>query len=51
MTVITLIQTKPNIYKMDGADKLRIIRNMPDAKLRADVVEDCLNQLGARQAA
>jgi transcription-repair coupling factor (superfamily II helicase) len=51
MTVITLIQTKPNLYKMDGQDKLRIIRNMPDAKVRADVVEDCLNLLSEKKAA
>jgi transcription-repair coupling factor (superfamily II helicase) len=51
MTVITLIQTKPNIYKMDGQDKLRIVKNMPDAKARADVVEDCLNLLSEKKAA
>jgi transcription-repair coupling factor (superfamily II helicase) len=51
MTVITLIQTKPNIYKMDGQDKLRIVKNMPDAKARADVVEDCLNLLSEKIAA
>ena len=51
MTVITLIQTKPNIYKMDGQDKLRIVRHMPDAQQRADAVEDCLNLLAAKQAA
>ena len=51
MTVITLIQNKPNIYKMDGQDKLRIIKNMPDAKARADVVEDCLDLLSSKKAA
>jgi transcription-repair coupling factor (superfamily II helicase) len=51
MTVITLIQTKPNLYKMDGQDKLRIIRNMPDAKVRADVVENCLDLLSEKKAA
>jgi transcription-repair coupling factor (superfamily II helicase) len=51
MTVITLIQTKPSVYKMDGQDKLRIIKNMPDAKVRADVVEDCLDLLSEKKAA
>ena len=45
------LQNKPNIYKMDGQDKLRIIKNMPDAKARADVVEDCLDLLSSKKAA
>ncbi|WP_455204008.1 transcription-repair coupling factor [Kaarinaea lacus] len=51
MTVIRLIQTKPDVYKMDGQDKLRIIKSMPDADSRTKVIESCLDLLSQKQAA
>ena len=37
--VITLIQTQPQIYRLDGQDKLRITALLPDAPSRLAVVE------------
>ena len=45
MKIITLIQTKPKIYKMDGQDKLRIISDLPDAESRFAATEMLLAEL------
>jgi transcription-repair coupling factor (superfamily II helicase) len=45
MKIITLIQTQSKHYKMDGQDKLRIIKDMPDAESRFAAMEDLLDKL------
>lgn len=45
MKIITLIQGKPNTYKMDGPDKLRVIHDMPDIQSRTAMVADLLTLL------
>lgn len=45
MKVITLIQTKPKIYRMDGQDKLRIIGDFPDATARFAAMALFLHEL------
>lgn len=45
MKIITLIQTKSNIYKMDGQDKLRIVSDLPDAETRFAAIELLLSAL------
>lgn len=45
MKVITLIQTKPKIYRMDGQDKLRIIGDFPDASARFAAMALFLHEL------
>jgi transcription-repair coupling factor (superfamily II helicase) len=47
MKIITLIQTQSKHYKMDGQDKLRIIKDMPDAESRFTAMEDLLDKLSA----
>ena len=43
--LITLIQTRPNEFKLDGSDKLRFFRNMEDSAQRAQQVTDIINML------
>lgn len=45
MKIITLIQTKPKIYRMDGQDKLRIIGDFPDADARLAAMALFLHEL------
>ena len=45
MKIITLIQTQSRIYKMDGPDKLRIVKDLPDAPARFAAVEELLDKL------
>ncbi|MDT8385372.1 MAG: transcription-repair coupling factor [Gammaproteobacteria bacterium] len=45
MKIITLIQTKSKIYRMDGQDKLRIIGDFPDAAARFAAMELFLHEL------
>jgi len=51
MSIITLIQSQPKIYKMDGTDKLRVIRDSPDLESRAQIVNKLLDLLQEKQAA
>jgi transcription-repair coupling factor (superfamily II helicase) len=50
MTIISLIQSKPQKYKLDGQDKLRFITDMPEAEDRIEQLETLLAALsvGAR---
>ena len=49
--IIHLIQSQPNIYKLDGNDKLRIIHELPDAEARFNMVEYLLDTLSRKEAA
>ncbi|WP_455208988.1 transcription-repair coupling factor [Kaarinaea lacus] len=51
MTVINLIQKQSNIYKMDGPDKLRINKPLPDMESRVKMLDELLNILSGRKAA
>jgi transcription-repair coupling factor (superfamily II helicase) len=46
MRVIRLIQTQAKTYKMDGQNRLRVIRDMHDAAARFQAVEQLLKELG-----
>jgi transcription-repair coupling factor (superfamily II helicase) len=45
MKIITLIQTQSRVYKMDGPDKLRIVKDLPDAAVRFAAIERLLDEL------
>lgn len=45
-TMVRLVQTKPLSYKLDGANALKFIFEMPDAEARFKTVEDVINLLG-----
>ena len=51
MAVINLIQKQPNIFKMDGTDKLRIIKSLPDMEARSHTLNTLLELLNGRKAA
>jgi transcription-repair coupling factor (superfamily II helicase) len=40
-----LLQSQPKAYKLDGRDKLRFIRDLPDAEARAAEVEGLLERI------
>jgi transcription-repair coupling factor (superfamily II helicase) len=46
--IIELIQRSPRVYQLAGQDKLRIIRELPDAAARLQAARDVLLLLGAR---
>ncbi|MFO1419986.1 MAG: transcription-repair coupling factor [Candidatus Competibacteraceae bacterium] len=43
--LVRLIQSQPKVYKLDGKDKLRFIRDLPDAEARAAAVEGLLERI------
>ena len=45
MKIITLIQKQPKIYKLDGNEKLRVVKELPDANSRFTTVEQLLDIL------
>ncbi|MGE0080000.1 MAG: transcription-repair coupling factor [Thiohalomonadaceae bacterium] len=45
MKIIRLIQTKPKIYKLDGQERLRVTRELPDFSKRVEAVEELLSAL------
>lgn len=51
MAVINLIQKQPTMYKMDGKDKLRIIKSLPDMEARSQTLNSLLELLNGRKAA
>ncbi|HEY5602784.1 MAG TPA: transcription-repair coupling factor [Gammaproteobacteria bacterium] len=51
MTVINLIQKQSTIFKMDGQNKLRIVKPLPDMESRVKALDDLLNVLSGRKAA
>ncbi|MFZ4791192.1 MAG: transcription-repair coupling factor [Candidatus Competibacteraceae bacterium] len=44
--LVRLIQQQPKVYKLDGKDKLRFIRELPDVESRAMAVEGLLEKIG-----
>ncbi len=48
MQIINLIQQQPDIYKLDGQERLRLITELPDLEARSRFVEQLLAQLGGR---
>jgi len=49
MTLITLVQSKPNEYKLEGATALKVIRNTVGAEQRLVFVNEVLDGLGRPQ--
>jgi transcription-repair coupling factor (superfamily II helicase) len=45
--LVKLIQAQSQVYKLDGKDKLRFIKDLPDAEARAAAVERLLEEIGA----
>ncbi len=50
LTIIQLIQSTPQIYALDGADKLRVRMELPGAKERLRAARELLDALGAGRA-
>ena len=49
--IIRLIQTLPKAYRLDGGDKLRIIKEMPDGEARLHELRALFQQFRVRQPA
>lgn len=49
--IINLIQSEPNVYRLDGQDKLRVSRSLPDKEDRFDFLSHLLNTIQTREAA
>lgn len=47
VTVITLIQARPALYRLDGPDKIRYVKPLPEPAMRLAAVEECLKALSA----
>ncbi len=45
MAILKLIQTEPQTYKLDGAEKLRVIKKLPEAADRFQTVEELLKKI------
>jgi len=48
MQIINLIQTKPNQYKLDGNNKIRLLKEIDDASQRIDYLKDLFKYLGSK---
>lgn len=46
MTLITLVQSKPNEFKLEGATALKVIRHTVGAEQRLECIHDVLDSLG-----
>nr|VFJ59781.1 MAG: transcription-repair coupling factor (superfamily II helicase) [Candidatus Kentron sp. FM]VFJ59950.1 MAG: transcription-repair coupling factor (superfamily II helicase) [Candidatus Kentron sp. FM]VFK12439.1 MAG: transcription-repair coupling factor (superfamily II helicase) [Candidatus Kentron sp. FM] len=44
--IIALIQAEPGVYKPDGDDKLRVLKEMPEGQERVKVLGEVLGRLG-----
>ena len=42
MAIINLIQQQPDSYKLDGNDKLRIVKKLPDKEARFEMIDQLL---------
>jgi transcription-repair coupling factor (superfamily II helicase) len=49
--VIKLIQTQPDAYKLDGQNKLRILKPLPDTAARITELQHLFDYIAARDAA
>jgi transcription-repair coupling factor (superfamily II helicase) len=45
--LIHMLQREPKVYRLDGQDKLRITRELPDAESRMACARALLQALGA----
>ncbi len=48
MTIIRMIQTLPKVYTLDGQDKLKLRREMPEPAQRLAMAEQLLTILARR---
>jgi transcription-repair coupling factor (superfamily II helicase) len=51
LTLVTLIQRQPDVYKLEGADTLRFTTEMEDAEARFSFCESLLELLNAKTQA
>lgn len=49
--IIQLIQSDPSSYKLDGQDKLRISKELPDAETRLEILEFLFDEIALKNAA
>ena len=49
--IIQLVQTDPHCYRLDGQDKLRINRELPDMESRLKILEYLFHEIALRDAA
>lgn len=49
--IIQLIQSEPQSYKLDGQDKLRVIKDLPEAEDRLRALQELFDYIGSRDAA
>ncbi|MEE8321934.1 MAG: transcription-repair coupling factor, partial [Gammaproteobacteria bacterium] len=49
--VIRLIQSEPQTYKLDGQDKLRVLKELPDVESRLQILVDLFDEITTRDAA
>ncbi len=49
--IVQLIQTKPSIYRLDGQDKIRIVKDLPEVADRFTMLDNLLNEIATRDAA
>jgi transcription-repair coupling factor (superfamily II helicase) len=49
--IVDLIQSQPQTYKLDGQDKIRISKDLPDVKDRFTMLDNLLNEITTQNAA
>ncbi len=51
MRVIQLIQSQSKVYKLEGSEKLRVLKELPDPQARFEELDRLLDRLGEKDAA
>jgi len=49
--IVNLIQSQPQTYKLDGQDKIRINKDLPDVMDRFTMLDNLLNEIATKNAA
>ena len=49
--IVQLIQSQPQVYKLDGQDKIRISKDLPDVIDRFTMLDNLLNEITVKNAA
>ena len=49
--IVQLLQREPTVYRLDGTDKLRVARELPDVEDRVRALSGLLADLDSRDAA
>jgi len=49
--IVHLIQSQPQVYKLDGQDKIRISKDLPDVIDRFTMLDNLLNEITVKNAA